>query len=124
MDRTNSMGLWRYASEFSEAGRIVLENSDGTVPPQPAYYLYCHAIELALKAFLRGSGSTLTDLKGSGHDIRKLLKKAFRAGFHDRCLLEPGMISAIELVSPTYRDKEFEYIKTGSRVIPKLEKIE
>ena len=49
MDRTSSMGLWTYAKDYLEAGYTVTTNVSRALAPTPAYYLYSHAIELALK---------------------------------------------------------------------------
>jgi hypothetical protein len=121
MDRTNSMGLCRYARDYSDAGRVVSEKLVSAVAPTPAYYLYCHAIELVLKAYLRGSGLSLEELKKIGHDLSGAYKRALDARLNDKCKLTPEMEQAIELVNPIYRDKEFEYIKIGARTIPTID---
>lgn len=78
MDRTSSMGLWTYSHDFMIAANELVKlnnaHTDG-----PAYYLISHAIELSLKAFLRGSGLSLDELKSwknIGHDLCKCLSKA------------------------------------------------
>jgi len=120
MDRTNSMGLWHYAKDYSDAGRVVVENLKEAIAPSPAYYLYCHAIELALKAYLRGSGARLEELKQIGHDLSMAYKKALAAGIKNECKITLDMERSINLVNQVYREKEFEYIKTGARTIPTI----
>lgn len=100
---------------------MVIENLKRAIAPSPAYYLYCHAIELVLKAYLRGSGSSLEELKHIGHDLSKAYEKALVAGLKSKCALTPDMETAINLVNQVYRDKEFEYIKIGARTIPTIE---
>jgi len=62
-DRTNSMGLWTYAKSYLDAANTVASSADRGLIPTPAYYLVCHSIELILKAFLRGSGAELEELR-------------------------------------------------------------
>ena len=39
-------------------------------------FLFCHAIELFLKAYLKGVGTDLAELKRIGHRIKKLAEAA------------------------------------------------
>ena len=120
MDRTNSMGLWTYAKDYLDAGFAVATSVPRALAPTPAYYLYCHAIELALKAYLRGTGASITDLKRIGHDLTKAYKTALRIGLKDICELIPEQVEAIILVNPIYSKKEFEYIKVGAKTLPNI----
>ena len=82
MDRTNSMGLWTHANEFYQASCILVRpENEGLL--HPSYYLVAHSIELAFKAFLRGNGLSLDDLKDPkklGHNLEKILEKAVQLG--------------------------------------------
>jgi hypothetical protein len=51
-------------------------------PPHdwPRYFMLCHAIELALKAYLAHKGATYGQLKGFGHDLTELLTNATQKG--------------------------------------------
>jgi len=114
------MGLWRYCKEFADTGRFVLQHASGPVAPIPAYYLYCHAVELGLKAFLRGKGWTLKQLRGLGHNLASALSEADKAGLGGFCRLAPHLTHAIQVVSPVYCDKQFEYITTGLKQLPQI----
>jgi hypothetical protein len=114
------MGLWTYAKDYLDAGYAVTTSVPRALAPTPAYYLYCHAIELALKAYLRGTGASITDLKRIGHDLSKAYKKALSIGIKDICELTPELVEAIELANPIYSKKEFEYIKVGFRTLPNI----
>jgi len=48
----------------------------------PRYFLFCHSIELVLKAYLAHHGLTEKQLQARpfGHDIKKLLDEAIRYG--------------------------------------------
>jgi hypothetical protein len=66
-----------YAEQFFNAfGRL----PQGLPPSWPRYFLLCHSIELALKAYLAAHGATPSQLKGFGHKLKKLLKKATKKG--------------------------------------------
>lgn len=118
MDRTSSLGLWRYAKEFAEAANSIAQLDPTSIP---AYYLVCHAIELALKAFLRGSGASLSVLKRLGHDLPLLFEKAIRNSLDAHCKLTAEHQRAVTLANRYYRTKEFEYITTGYKSLPKID---
>jgi hypothetical protein len=48
---TYHIGLWNYAREYFNAAEK-LRGKEESLSATPVYYLYGHAIELALKAFL------------------------------------------------------------------------
>ncbi|GAB4232353.1 MAG: hypothetical protein OHK0028_07770 [Deltaproteobacteria bacterium] len=120
MDRTSSMGLWTYAKSYLDAGYAVATSVPRALAPIPAYYLYCHAIELALKAYLRGTGASITEIKRIGHDLSKAYKKALSIGLNDIYELTPEQIEAINLANPIYSKKEFEYIMAGFKTLPNI----
>jgi hypothetical protein len=51
-------------------------------PPHdwPRYFMLCHAIELALKAYLAYKGATYQQLKGFGHNLTEALTRATNKG--------------------------------------------
>jgi hypothetical protein len=54
-----------------------------THPRDPIWFLYCHAVELYLKAFLRAHGATVKELRDKyGHQVVSLAKSAEEAGLH------------------------------------------
>ena len=76
-ERTNAVGLfntarsyWRSAKHLNAAGLKV------THPEAPVTFLFCHAIELYLKAYLRGAGTGIVELKKLGHRVADLAKVA------------------------------------------------
>jgi hypothetical protein len=46
----------------------------------PRYFLLCHAIELALKAYLAYKGATYGQLKGFKHNLTELVTRATQEG--------------------------------------------
>ena len=117
IDRTSPLGLYRYADEYRAAAEIVQSQKPGKLII-PIYYLYGHAIELALKAFLRSQGQTVEQLKSLGHDLEVALSAAEASGLAGFMTLPADDRTALELLNPYYRDKELEYIKVGTKHFP------
>jgi hypothetical protein len=66
------------AQEFFQAYRDL---PDRRPPSWPRYFMLCHSIELALKAYLLARGDTTAQLtKEFRHDLPKLLARAVEAG--------------------------------------------
>jgi len=111
------MGLWTYAKEFLDAAKAVAPDQPAFAPG-PAYYLVCHSIELALKAFLRGAGESLSGLKAIGHDLELCIKKAEEKGISRYHGFTQEQKAAIALINGYYSAKELEYITTGFKRFP------
>ncbi|MEC9493049.1 hypothetical protein [Flexistipes sp.] len=123
IDRTSSMGLWRYANEFYESARLI-RNIKGKLFV-PSYYLICHSIELALKAFLRGCGKELDFLKNVlGHDLKKCLDEARNNNLSEYVKISSKFETSIEVVNPYYMSKQFEYITSGIKTLPDIDDID
>jgi len=123
-DRTNSMGLWTYAKAYLGAAKTIAPASDKELPPIPAYYLVCHSIELVLKAFLRGAGKELEDLKKKGHNLNQCLRAAEEMGINEYFSLTITQKNAVSLINDYYNQKELEYIATGFKTFPKYDVLE
>jgi hypothetical protein len=82
------------AEEFFQAFKDLPKR---TPPSWPRYFLLCHAIELALKAFLTRQGVTMRRLKQLDlrHDLENLLREAISSGL----ALGPLARSEIELLT-------------------------
>lgn len=79
----------------------------------------CHALELALKAFLRNKKLTLKQLQTIGHDLEKLLRICQKHGFY----FDTESTQQITTLSMYYKTKQFEYPQTGYISLPHLESI-
>ena len=116
-------GFHRYASEFLRAADL-LESGDGFSPVP--YYLHCHVIELALKAFLLAKGFPKKHLKHKlRHDLEKALNKAVQHGLQSEVTIEPKEEEAIGKANAYYVEKGFEYFDiskagTGYQGLPDL----
>ena len=69
-----------YAEQFHDAFHELAERHPNA--SWPRYFLLCHSIELALKAFLLHRGATLDELKDRGlrHKLDKLVTEAVAKG--------------------------------------------
>lgn len=76
------------------------------------YYLFSHAVELALKGFLRAKGLSKKDLKNKySHNFRKLLKDSISHGLP---LDEVECVTAIKWLEEYDRESiHFRYVRGG-----------
>lgn len=116
-DRVTPLGLWRYAKEFYEAGVAARQLYPNRVFV-PSYYLMGHSIELSFKAFLRGRGCTIEELKGWGHNLETLFKRAREHQLGREVVLTQVEGGVVHLLNTEYMSKRFEYIRSGSMSIP------
>ena len=80
-ERTNAVGLFNTArSYWRSAESLTGAALEITHPRAPITFLFCHALELYLKAYLRGTGHSVADLKQKGHRIAKFCKTSDRLG--------------------------------------------
>lgn len=69
-ERTNAVGLFNTArSYWRSAEHLNVANLKVTHQRAPVTFLFCHAIELYLKAYLRGAGKSVAELKQIGHRV-------------------------------------------------------
>src|SRR5712671_7590362 len=81
-ERTNAMGLFNTAEAYWKSA-VTLEAAkvDSGHAIDPVYMLYYHAIELYLKAFLRGHGLSVEELRSKfGHKTNLLVVKSEELG--------------------------------------------
>ena len=123
---TAPLGTHRLAAEFFAAALKIqpVASSAAAELRQPisltAYYLLGHSIELSLKAFLLGRGTSVKTLRNKpyGHDLSALLREARRRRLGSLAKLSRRDISVIDVLNECYGVKELEYAFTGSRRLP------
>jgi hypothetical protein len=74
-----------------------------------SHYLYGHALELTLKAFLVARGKRKGELKQIGHDLVACLDAARSAGLDQLAIVSGPERAAIELLNEAYESKDLEY---------------
>lgn len=123
-ERTTSIGMARYATEFFEAA-LAADDKLGTKPgyeivaPIPVMFLVGQAIELALKAYLLAKGVGLRNLRRDyGHELHHSLRKAKELGLGDVVSLSAEEEGIINLLDSLYSTKQLQYIVTGAKTFP------
>ena len=80
-ERTNPVGLFNTArSYWRSAEHLNAARLKVTHPQAPVTFLFCHAIELYLKAYLRGADNNVAQLKQIGHRVANLAKCVVASG--------------------------------------------
>lgn len=91
----------------------------------PVYYLYSHAFELTLKAFLRVKGHSSDDVrKKFGHKLQLVWTACLNEGLKLNPVAQAFVEQIVDLLDPYATEYEFRYVKTGFKSLPSLEDIE
>lgn len=121
-DRTTAVGLYHYGHAYHEAARALsVAKFRTTHPDAPLTYLYFHAIELFLKAYLRAHNHTVQELERRfRHDIERMRERAIELGFdfQDEDLVVLGYMGKTPVVMNS------RYISTGFFSRPTNEALE
>jgi len=123
-ERTTSIGMARYATEFFEAALAAddkLGKKEGyeIVAPIPVMFLVGQAVELALKAYLLAKGVELRKLRRKyGHELHRSLRKAKELGLADVVALSSEEEGILGLLDALYSTKQLQYIVTGAKTFP------
>jgi hypothetical protein len=117
-ERTTAVGLfntaqsyWRSA-EHLNAAKIKVSH-----PQAPLVFLFCHAIELYLKAFLRNKAHTLNELRKWGHNVANLAEAAKLDGLK----LDAASGETLLHIADADVAIESRYIVTGFKTVPTIE---
>jgi hypothetical protein len=81
----------------------------------PMYFLFCHAFELILKAYVLSSGGDQSELRDIGHDLDVALKRAFVLGYAPK---HPDVADLMEWLNPYHKFHDFRYAKGGPQILP------
>jgi hypothetical protein len=111
MDRYSSMMISNVAGEYLEVAKIT--GSQKSDKFKPTYFLVCRSLELSLKAFLRGSGYSGSQLLKIRHDLDKCVETAVMAGLDGYVSLSEDDRALITAANLYYKSKDFEYTMTG-----------
>lgn len=109
--------LLSLSGEFLEAAKVLQATPPVRVGySSVTYYLFGHAAELMLKAFLYKTGQTLKDLREFNHDLKALATRAIECGLPERTQL-----TQILSLADMYTQKSFEYRTKKRKLFPSLE---
>ncbi|MDO8827253.1 hypothetical protein [Methylophaga sp.] len=105
-------GHWlrRYAEDFLAAARAFKAPNNRFSPVR--YYLICHSIELALKAYLFTAGYKKKDRKKLNHDLVEALIAAEKNGLSEYFQITLKERESVEKANALYPKKEFEYFES------------
>ena len=112
--------FWALGEEFLKAAKIITDKH----PNEwnfPTYFLLCHALELYLKSFLRSKEVSVEDLKNPtkfGHDLQCGFNLARSKG--SALIFTDELEQCVKDVSPTYKNRDFQYMHTGQWTLPVL----
>ena len=112
LERTTALGLFNVATSYWRAARCLQkEKLKTTHPGSPVSFLYYHAIELFLKAFLRHHGRTPRELRSKkfGHSTAALEHLASELGL----FFEDEDREVLSLMAKTDAVIRSRYIQTG-----------
>jgi hypothetical protein len=116
-ERTTAFGLFNFAHSYWRAA-AALEKVEvkASHPDDPLWFLYCHAVELFLKAFLRTHGASARELRlRYGHSVRRLAKASEKVGLQ----LSDEQREVIRCMSTL--GTSLRYIRIGSFTRPRLD---
>jgi len=111
IDGLSSAGLLNAADEYLQAAYLVHK---GQSPDRslltPLYFHVCQSVELALKAYLRGSGKAEKFLRsGIGHDLVAALNAAEQEGLLSRVKIGTLERRALTTINEFYSSKDLNY---------------
>ncbi|MDO8446668.1 MAG: hypothetical protein Q7T53_11305 [Deltaproteobacteria bacterium] len=116
------MGLWTDAKDMLAAAKILHEKEKQRIG-NPIYYLLCHGVEEAFKAFICAKGGSLKCLKSIGHDLELAKEWAVACGLDKDYQISKEHDTMLKLINGYYKSKEFEYRVTGYKRYPKSENL-
>ncbi len=116
-DRTSPLGLWMYADSYLDAAGCVAAHSKHP-HREPIYLLYAHAIEFALKAFLRAKGVSIDEIETHGHRLTPLLDACRALGLQEPRHIEKTGAAAVGLLE--LGDPNARYVRSGFKRRPDL----
>jgi HEPN domain-containing protein len=116
-DRTNSLGLFDNAEAYRLSARVLpIRHGHADKPPR---FLYCHALELYLKALLRQKHSIATVRNKFGHQIKLLVREAEALGL----VVSDDDRAVLMLIDNTDAMIDSRYIRTGTTLLVRLESL-
>ena len=117
-ERTNSLGLFNTAEAYRlSAMSLPIRHGHADKPPR---FLYCHALELYLKALLRQKHSMATVRDKFGHQIKLLMREAEMLGL----IVRENDRTVLTLIDDTDAMIDARYIRTATKALVALEALD
>lgn len=125
IDRTPPIALFLSGESFLIAAQHLHADQDRKALrlrfSMPIYYLYSHAVELALKSYLRACGLSAAKLKRKfGHSLERLFEGCVARGLVLKAVPEAFVPEVVTMLADLGRNHEFRYVTTGLKRYPEL----
>lgn len=121
-ERTTPMGLWRYSYEYYKGYTIIKKAEPSELSLVPVkFFLLCHSIELAFKAYLKHKGYTVKQLKNFRHNLEQLMDEL---NSKHEINLSPNFVKVILDANVYYNSKQYEYFQSGYKILPDILNLE
>lgn len=99
---------WALGNSYASAAVLLMHDSKAETY-LPTLFLFLHALELYLKAFLFSRGVSDSKLRGVSHDLVACMRACRKHGLSKHVMLPRTAIVQIVRVNRYYSDKELEY---------------
>lgn len=99
---------WALGNSYASAAVLLMHNNKAETY-LPTLFLFLHALELYLKAFLFSRGVSDSELRGVSHDLVACMRVCRKHGLSKHVLLPRTSIVQVVRVNRYYSDKELEY---------------
>jgi hypothetical protein len=120
IDRYPPIGLFNFAASYRAAADLLAKQAfKATHPGDPISFLYYHAIELYLKAFLRLHEVSMSKLRGIGHDFIKLGVRSQHKGL----VIDSKTNEILELLTESDAWGRARYLEVGMLAVPDIEEL-
>jgi hypothetical protein len=123
MSQHNYIGLLTAAKSFHKSAEKINTGPQQLDAPLPVYYLFLHAVELALKSYLSFHGVDEDGLRKIRHNLKAAWRQSRDLGICKLCSDCRELQECIEIIGPIYRGKELEYFYPGGRRLPVIDHI-
>jgi hypothetical protein len=123
MSQHNHIGLLTTAKSFYKNAERINTGPQELDAPLPVYYLFLHAVELALKSYLYFHGVDENRLREIGHDLETAWQQAKDLGVCKLCSECQELQECIQIIGPIYRGQQLEYFYPSKKRLPVIERI-
>lgn len=123
MSKHHHIGLLTTGQGFLKSANKLNVETKLLSAPLPVYYLYCHAMELALKSYIYYKVQGEKELKAIGHDLESAWSRAEELGIDGLITECQELKECIAMINPIYRGKELEYFYPGLKRLPAIENV-
>lgn len=111
---------WALGNSYASAAVFLMHNNKAEMF-LPTLFLFLHALELHLKAFLFSRGIRDNELRGVSHDLVACMRLCRKHGLSKYVLLPRAAIVQVVRVNRYYSDKELEYFAPRAKTFGSID---